>query len=530
MFVPLVQLARHLGEYPQALRQVLDLLGVEFVDDRGKRRPARGPRLVGDALCGLGQRQPTDPSVVGVDRTNQQAVGREFGDQRRGGVGHEPELGRRLAYRDSRLPADEPKQFGLRLREAGGVEASARSSGAADAGIARPRRTTPSEVCACLHNDENTSVSEVSATGPARFAPRNPSRAPLRAMTWSDAAFLVAAGVVGGLAGSIAGLSSVATYPALLLVGLPPVTANVTNTVALVFNGVGSVLGSRPELKGQGPWLKRVLPVAAVAGAIGAMLLLSTPRQCELFFFLFYLAFEKKKTFCMYSFKLVLARRGDVDHRGRSDLVGVVQGSGNLALATTSSQAATLKVGGNGSSTTYTGIWGGSAPSPRKAAAPVALRPDADLCGRHERHGRHVETPAGNPRIGSSLQAWYDASTLSVGTISTWADLGQQPHRHGDHRHLYGVEHYRTQQQECGVETPRQAPQRGGQPLRQIDVRRLPRPGHDLRLQLGEACSESKTTIGIRATCSKTAARRSTAASIRKPFRRTARSWQTPST
>ena len=67
-------------------------------------------------------------------------------------------------------------------------------------------------------------------------------------MTWWDAAFLAAAGVVGGLTGSIAGLASVATYPALLVVGLPPVTANVTNTVALVFNGIGSVLGSRPEL------------------------------------------------------------------------------------------------------------------------------------------------------------------------------------------------------------------------------------------------------------------------------------------
>jgi hypothetical protein len=95
-------------------------------------------------------------------------------------------------------------------------------------------------------------------------------------MNW---ALLAAAGVLGGLTGSIAGLASVATYPALLLVGLPPVTANVTNTVALVFNGIGSVLGSRPELKGQGTWLTRIAPAAAVGGAIGAALLLSTPAQ-----------------------------------------------------------------------------------------------------------------------------------------------------------------------------------------------------------------------------------------------------------
>lgn len=83
----------------------------------------------------------------------------------------------------------------------------------------------------------------------------------------------------GGLAGSIAGLASVTTYPALLAVGLPPVAANVTNTVALVFNGVGSLWGSRPELAGQGPWLRSIAPMAVLGGVVGAVLLLSTPAE-----------------------------------------------------------------------------------------------------------------------------------------------------------------------------------------------------------------------------------------------------------
>jgi len=95
----------------------------------------------------------------------------------------------------------------------------------------------------------------------------------------AEFAFLVAAGIAGGLSGSIAGLASLATYPALLAVGLPPVTANVTNTVALVFTGVGSVLGSREELKGQAPRLKKLAPVAMLGGAVGAALLLSTPAE-----------------------------------------------------------------------------------------------------------------------------------------------------------------------------------------------------------------------------------------------------------
>ena len=69
-------------------------------------------------------------------------------------------------------------------------------------------------------------------------------------MTPADFALLVLAGVGGGLTGSIAGLASLVSYPALLAAGLPPVAANVTNTVALVLNGVGSVSASRPELHG----------------------------------------------------------------------------------------------------------------------------------------------------------------------------------------------------------------------------------------------------------------------------------------
>ena len=64
--------------------------------------------------------------------------------------------------------------------------------------------------------------------------------------------FLVLAGIGAGLAGSIAGLASLISYPALLATGLPPVTANVTNTVALVLNSVGSVSASRPGAEGPG--------------------------------------------------------------------------------------------------------------------------------------------------------------------------------------------------------------------------------------------------------------------------------------
>ena len=88
---------------------------------------------------------------------------------------------------------------------------------------------------------------------------------------------LMVAGVGAGLVGSIAGLASLISYPALLAIGLPPVTANVTNTVALVLNGVGSVSASRPELAGQGSRMLRLAAGPVLGGAAGAALLLLTP-------------------------------------------------------------------------------------------------------------------------------------------------------------------------------------------------------------------------------------------------------------
>ncbi|MGY1709551.1 sulfite exporter TauE/SafE family protein [Geodermatophilus sp. SYSU D00758] len=98
-------------------------------------------------------------------------------------------------------------------------------------------------------------------------------------MTPLEFGLLVLAGLAAGLTGSIAGLASLVSYPALLATGLPPITANVTNTVALVLNSVGSVSASRPELTGQG---RRLLPLAAAAvlgGVAGAVLLLLTPGE-----------------------------------------------------------------------------------------------------------------------------------------------------------------------------------------------------------------------------------------------------------
>ncbi|GAA1838939.1 sulfite exporter TauE/SafE family protein [Pseudonocardia ailaonensis] len=96
-------------------------------------------------------------------------------------------------------------------------------------------------------------------------------------MTAATLGLLFLAGLGGGFTGAVAGLASLISYPALLAVGLPPVVANVTNTVAMIGTTAGSVAGSRPELKGQGPVLVRLCLLTAVGGAAGGALLLVTP-------------------------------------------------------------------------------------------------------------------------------------------------------------------------------------------------------------------------------------------------------------
>ncbi|MFZ0160584.1 MAG: sulfite exporter TauE/SafE family protein [Kineosporiaceae bacterium] len=90
---------------------------------------------------------------------------------------------------------------------------------------------------------------------------------------------LVATGVVAGLVGSVISLASVVSYPALLALGMSPLTANVTNTAALSFSGIGSVLRSREELIGLGGSVARLAPMSAIGGTLGAAVLLNASER-----------------------------------------------------------------------------------------------------------------------------------------------------------------------------------------------------------------------------------------------------------
>ncbi len=147
-------------------------------------------------------------------------------------------------------------------------------------------------------------------------------------MSIGRALFLVLAGVGGGLSGSIAGLASLVSYPALLAVGLSPVTANVTNTVALVCSSTGSIIGSRPDLVGQGPRVRQLALAGIVGGMCGGALLLSTPAD----------SFERLVPFLIGAASItMLARRRIVASAATADgphrvNTGVVVGVGVIGV------------------------------------------------------------------------------------------------------------------------------------------------------------------------------------------------------
>jgi uncharacterized protein len=84
-----------------------------------------------------------------------------------------------------------------------------------------------------------------------------------------------AAGVVNALAGG----GTLISFPALTLLGIPPVAANVTNTVALCPGYLGATLAQRHLLADQKQRLRWYIPAAALGGLAGALLLLLTGER-----------------------------------------------------------------------------------------------------------------------------------------------------------------------------------------------------------------------------------------------------------
>lgn len=84
------------------------------------------------------------------------------------------------------------------------------------------------------------------------------------------------AAVAGGFVNALAGGGTLITFPMLTAIGVPPVAANVTNTVALCPGYLGATFAQMKDLNGQGRRLWLLLPAGVLGGIVGGVLLLHT--------------------------------------------------------------------------------------------------------------------------------------------------------------------------------------------------------------------------------------------------------------
>lgn len=94
-----------------------------------------------------------------------------------------------------------------------------------------------------------------------------------------EALAVFAAGIGAGTINTIVGSGTLITFPVLLAIGLPPITANVSNTLGLVSGSISGAIGYRRELRGQTRRILRLASTGLIGGLVGAILLLALPSD-----------------------------------------------------------------------------------------------------------------------------------------------------------------------------------------------------------------------------------------------------------
>ncbi|MBP0450170.1 MULTISPECIES: sulfite exporter TauE/SafE family protein [unclassified Kitasatospora] len=98
-------------------------------------------------------------------------------------------------------------------------------------------------------------------------------------MTLWEAIAVLVAGAGAGMINVIVGSGTLITFPVLLAIGIPPVTANVSNSFGLVPGSLSGVIGYRRELADQGRRLLRLGSASLLGGLVGAVLLIELPSS-----------------------------------------------------------------------------------------------------------------------------------------------------------------------------------------------------------------------------------------------------------
>ena len=98
-------------------------------------------------------------------------------------------------------------------------------------------------------------------------------------MQWWEAAIIALAGLWAGLINTVVGSGTLVTFPVLVALGYPPVTATTSNAIGLITGSITGAVGYRSEMAGHGRRVARYA-VASLLGAVGGtVLLLSLPAD-----------------------------------------------------------------------------------------------------------------------------------------------------------------------------------------------------------------------------------------------------------
>lgn len=89
--------------------------------------------------------------------------------------------------------------------------------------------------------------------------------------------FLIIVGILAGIVSAVASMASLVSYPALLIAGCNPITANITSTASLIFTGPGVLLASFRKMRHHWGEFVRYSALLLTGSIIGSLLLVEFP-------------------------------------------------------------------------------------------------------------------------------------------------------------------------------------------------------------------------------------------------------------
>ncbi len=132
------------------------------------------------------------------------------------------------------------------------------------------------------------------------------------------------AAVAGGAVNALAGGGTLITFPMLTAIGIPPVAANITNTVALCPGYLGGTFAQWQDLRGYKRQVWLLAPTGVLGGIAGGILLLNTGEAAFRFLVPYLILFATGLMAVQAPLRNWLMRRSNGQGSGKWGEIGVV--------------------------------------------------------------------------------------------------------------------------------------------------------------------------------------------------------------